>query len=268
MRLPADQTVAGVVAPEKEKPEDVEAAAQPPARGAAAPPAAARCCGAAAPAAGALLPRRQGRQEGRCRAAQGQEEVTRLSFLRGRTMCFFTRTSSSVSATRAASTRPPATTWGGWRSTSSCDRQAGSPAEKKKFQGEFAKGTLAGHDCILLRPETFMNESGRSVQPAMALFPRRAARGHRAPRRARPPFRRGAGEVRRRSRRAQRASLAGLHLGTADFVRVRMGIGRPPAGFTGDVADYVLVELRSGRARAFARHARQGRQSGGARSSP
>src|SRR5258708_24903026 len=46
VRLPADQTVAGVVAPEKEKPEDVEATA--PAAGAAAPGAP----GAAAPAAG------------------------------------------------------------------------------------------------------------------------------------------------------------------------------------------------------------------------
>jgi large subunit ribosomal protein L25 len=46
VRLPADQTVAGVVAPEKEKPEDVEAAAAP--AGAAAAPGAP---GAAAPAA-------------------------------------------------------------------------------------------------------------------------------------------------------------------------------------------------------------------------
>jgi PTH1 family peptidyl-tRNA hydrolase len=29
-------------------------------------------------------------------------------------------------------------------------------------------------------------------------------------------------------------------LGTAEFVRVRMGIGRPPATFGGEVADYVL----------------------------
>ena len=29
-------------------------------------------------------------------------------------------------------------------------------------------------------------------------------------------------------------------LGSPDFVRVRVGIGRPPPGFKGDVADYVL----------------------------
>ena len=61
VRLPADQTVAGVVAPEKEKPEDVEAtapaagaAAAPGAPGAAAPaPGAPGAAGAAAPAAAA-----------------------------------------------------------------------------------------------------------------------------------------------------------------------------------------------------------------------
>ena len=59
VRLPADQTVAGVVAPEKEKPEDVEgtspaaaAGATPGAPGAAAPAAG----GAAAPAAGGAAP--------------------------------------------------------------------------------------------------------------------------------------------------------------------------------------------------------------------
>jgi large subunit ribosomal protein L25 len=60
VRLPADQTVAGVVAPEKEKPEDIEAAAAPTgapavagAPGAAAP-AAPGGVGAAAPAAAAV----------------------------------------------------------------------------------------------------------------------------------------------------------------------------------------------------------------------
>lgn len=48
VRLPADQTVAGVVAPEKERPEEAEAAAA----GAAAPGAAAPAGGSTAPAAG------------------------------------------------------------------------------------------------------------------------------------------------------------------------------------------------------------------------
>lgn len=34
-------------------------------------------------------------------------------------------------------------------------------------------------------------------------------------------------------------------LGSSDFVRVRVGIGRPPPGFRGDVADYVLQNFDS-----------------------
>ena len=67
VRLPADQTVAGVVAPEKEKPEDVEAtgaapgaAAAPGAPGAAAPAAGAPGApGTAAPAAAAAAPAKE-----------------------------------------------------------------------------------------------------------------------------------------------------------------------------------------------------------------
>jgi peptidyl-tRNA hydrolase, PTH1 family len=39
-------------------------------------------------------------------------------------------------------------------------------AWKKKFQGEISDGTLAGEKVLLLKPQTFMNESGRSVGEA------------------------------------------------------------------------------------------------------
>ncbi len=38
---------------------------------------------------------------------------------------------------------------------------------KKKFQGEICDGTLAGEKVLLLKPQTFMNESGRSVGEAV-----------------------------------------------------------------------------------------------------
>jgi PTH1 family peptidyl-tRNA hydrolase len=37
---------------------------------------------------------------------------------------------------------------------------------KKKFQGELAEGHIDGVKCLLLKPQTFMNESGRSVGEA------------------------------------------------------------------------------------------------------
>ena len=38
---------------------------------------------------------------------------------------------------------------------------------RKKFQGELSEGTLAGEKILLLKPQTFMNESGRSVGEAV-----------------------------------------------------------------------------------------------------
>lgn len=38
---------------------------------------------------------------------------------------------------------------------------------KKKFQGEICDGTVAGTKVLLLKPQTFMNESGRSVGEAV-----------------------------------------------------------------------------------------------------
>ena len=39
-----------------------------------------------------------------------------------------------------------------------------------KFQGECAKVTLGGEDVLLLKPQTYMNLSGQSVQAAMTFY--------------------------------------------------------------------------------------------------
>jgi PTH1 family peptidyl-tRNA hydrolase len=41
---------------------------------------------------------------------------------------------------------------------------------RRRFQGETAEGTLDRERVVLLRPQTFMNESGRAVQEAAAFF--------------------------------------------------------------------------------------------------
>ncbi len=38
---------------------------------------------------------------------------------------------------------------------------------RKKFRGEISEGTLAGEKVLVLKPQTFMNESGRSVGEAV-----------------------------------------------------------------------------------------------------
>jgi PTH1 family peptidyl-tRNA hydrolase len=49
-------------------------------------------------------------------------------------------------------------------------RRHGFSPWRRRFQGETAEGTLDGERIILLKPATFMNESGRAVQEAAAFF--------------------------------------------------------------------------------------------------
>jgi PTH1 family peptidyl-tRNA hydrolase len=87
---------------------------------------------------------------------------------------------------------------------------------------------------------TFMNESGRSVQAAMAFFKIAATELVVLHDELDIPF----GEVRLKmgGGHAGHNGLRSImeHIGGGDFGRVRIGIGRPPAGFRGDVADFVL----------------------------
>ncbi|MEN3931232.1 aminoacyl-tRNA hydrolase [Microvirga sp. W0021] len=41
---------------------------------------------------------------------------------------------------------------------------------RKRFQGQISEATVEGHKVLLLKPETYMNESGRSVAEAMRFF--------------------------------------------------------------------------------------------------
>ena len=49
-------------------------------------------------------------------------------------------------------------------------RRHGFQPWRRRFQGETAEGTLDAERVILLRPATFMNESGRAVQEAASFF--------------------------------------------------------------------------------------------------
>jgi PTH1 family peptidyl-tRNA hydrolase len=121
-------------------------------------------------------------------------------------------------------------------------RAEGLPAWREKFSGTMTKGPALGTEIVLLKPATFMNLSGQSVQPAAAFLkvsPPDIVVVHDE---LDLPF----GDVRVKvgGGHAGHNGLRSLieHLG-ADFVRVRIGIGRPPPGFRGEVADYVLSDF-------------------------
>jgi len=116
-------------------------------------------------------------------------------------------------------------------------------AWKEKFSGVFGRGDLFGGSHVLLKPMTFMNLSGDSVQPAMAFSKVPLGDVVVVHDELDVPF----GEVRLKvgGGHAGHNGLRSIieRAGSPDFVRVRIGIGRPPPGFRGEVADYVLRDF-------------------------
>ncbi len=121
-------------------------------------------------------------------------------------------------------------------------RVAGLADWRGRFSGVCTKGQAFGEEVILLKPETFMNRSGESVQPAAAFFkidPGRILVVHDE---LDTPF----GDIRLKVGGGH-AGHNGLRsvierLGAAHFVRLRLGIGRPGVP-SGEVTGHVLGDF-------------------------
>jgi peptidyl-tRNA hydrolase, PTH1 family len=112
---------------------------------------------------------------------------------------------------------------------------------RSKFSGQLAEVRLGEDKVALLKPETYMNESGRSITAASRFFkvdPDALLVVH--------------DDVDLEPERLQArlgGGLAGHNglrsiaqaLGTQDFLRLRIGVGRPGRGDRRSVSDYVLA---------------------------
>lgn len=110
--------------------------------------------------------------------------------------------------------------------------------KKKGHQGVYGVGRLAGKEVTLLQPHTYMNLSGASVGSAMkslGVSPGDLLVLHDD---VDLPF----GVLRFKTGGGHGGQKGVRHvmdvIGSGDFVRLRLGVGRPPLGQ--DVADYVL----------------------------
>lgn len=119
-------------------------------------------------------------------------------------------------------------------------REHGFAPWKSAFQGMVSEGRLDGARVLLLKPATFMNASGRSVQSAMAFYklgPDVVSVFHDeldlAPGKCR--VKQGGGHAGHNGLRSIHA-----HIG-AEYQRIRLGIGHP--GHKDAVAGYVLHDF-------------------------
>ncbi len=114
---------------------------------------------------------------------------------------------------------------------------------RAKFSGRLADVRIDDHRVGLLKPETYMNESGRSVQAAAGFYKLEpdailVVHDESDLDTGRLQARRGGGFAGHNGLR----SIA-QHLGTPEFLRLRVGIGRPGREDPRPLADYVLGDF-------------------------
>ena len=112
-----------------------------------------------------------------------------------------------------------------------------------KFAGRLAEIRLDGHKLALLKPETYMNESGRSVGAAAAFFkvaPDAILVAHDESdlEPGRLQLRLGGGLAGHNGLRSVAQQLR-----TQEFLRLRVGVGRPERGDPRPLADWVLSDF-------------------------
>ena len=111
-------------------------------------------------------------------------------------------------------------------------------ANKSDFQGLISECNIAGEKVLLLKPQTFMNRSGQSVGKIARYYkiaPEEMLVGH-----DELDFAVGIVRLKKDGGHAGNNGLRDIiaHLGTKDFYRLRIGVGRPTADK--EVADYLL----------------------------
>lgn len=118
------------------------------------------------------------------------------------------------------------------------DEHSMFPDFRAKFQGHVSEGRIEGSKVMLLKPQTYMNNSGQSVAQAVKFYkiePDRIVVFH-----DELDIKSGEVRVKQGGGNAGHNGLKSIqaHIGTADFWRVRIGIGRPQ--HKGQVSNYVL----------------------------
>jgi len=113
--------------------------------------------------------------------------------------------------------------------------------DKDKFQGMYGKGKIAGQDVLIVKPTTFMNNSGECLVQISKFF--KVDPGHIITVYDDIDIAKGSIRVRLKGSAGTHNGMRSVIkcLGTQEFPRVRIGTGPIPEHF--ELIDYVLSEV-------------------------
>jgi PTH1 family peptidyl-tRNA hydrolase len=133
----------------------------------------------------------------------------------------------------------------GWRVADELARRHGG-SFRSKFSGQLAEVRAREQKLALLKPETYMNESGRSIAAAARFF--KVEPGSLLVVHDDVDLEPGRFQVRLGGGLAGHNGLRSIAqaLRTNDFLRLRIGVGRPGRGDRRSVSDYVLSNFEAG----------------------
>jgi peptidyl-tRNA hydrolase, PTH1 family len=122
-----------------------------------------------------------------------------------------------------------------------CDKATSSPSWSEKWKAQVATLGTGSSRVVALKPQTFMNRSGQSVVPAAQFLrvpPAQILVVH-----DEVDFQLGRLAVKKGGGHGGHNGLRDILqlLGNGDFLRIRLGVGRPVHG---EVADHVLSDFR------------------------
>jgi peptidyl-tRNA hydrolase, PTH1 family len=131
----------------------------------------------------------------------------------------------------------------GWMVVDELARRYGATF-RGKYSGQFGEARIGDAKVALLKPETYMNLSGRSVSPAARFYkvpPERVLVVH-----DEGDFDLGRLQARVGGGLAGHNGLRSIaqDLGTQEFGRLRIGVGRPERGDPRPLADFVLSDFQ------------------------
>lgn len=112
---------------------------------------------------------------------------------------------------------------------------------KKKFNSLYGTGEIAGEKVILLKPQTYMNESGKAIRECMQFYKL-------SPKDIIVIFddldiEPGLLKIRKKGGPGTHNGMKSVvqEIRSEDFIRVRIGIGNPP--FKNDLLNYILTHI-------------------------